>query len=80
MFFLLVVPFDTIETNKILLLLNVPNAISLYLKLLVFALGDNAMEAVRKFFAQKLNLVTSLDEEDGSTKKVCLFNQSDFYI
>ncbi|XP_037819019.1 NAD-dependent protein deacetylase Sirt2 [Lucilia sericata] len=31
---------------------------------------DNTMEAIRKFFSQKLNLVTTLDEEDGSSKKV----------
>ncbi|XP_065362316.1 NAD-dependent protein deacetylase Sirt2 [Calliphora vicina] len=31
---------------------------------------DNAMEVIRKFFSQKLNLVTTLDEEDDGTKKI----------
>uniref|UniRef100_T1PBG3 NAD-dependent protein deacetylase n=1 Tax=Musca domestica TaxID=7370 RepID=T1PBG3_MUSDO len=30
---------------------------------------DTTMDAIRKFFTQKLNLVTTLDEEDGANKK-----------
>ncbi|XP_073815249.1 sirtuin 2 isoform X2 [Musca autumnalis] len=30
---------------------------------------DTTMDAIRKFFSQKLNLVTAFDEEDGTNKK-----------